>query len=499
MTILDHRGQPAGSSNSRPTVSAREIRAYYEGARGNNMRSSLPGIIQEARRDLARYTRRELLRISRYLWKNNPLAKAVTERLVTYTVGTGIRPEPASSDEKWNRRAAIVFEEWAKRADLTSRQSFWKLQEIAFRSTLVDGDVFVIKTFGDSGRPRIQLLEADQVGTPNMSGVLGKNDDGIIADRNGRPVTYVAQERDSSNTFRERRIPADAVVHMANIERPGQGRGAPVAAAALTTAVDLHDILGMEKACVKDAATKTDIIKTESGELPPDESVIGRSMQASSGQDSEETVVEYYKQVFGPQAKILKRGDEFTPYIPARPSPAWAGFVDFLAELICLSYNLPPSLVRQIKVGGADTRRDLATMQRVAEVWQATLAQQWQLVYEYVIEAEIEDGALSGAPSDWRLVDWQFPRAPTVDAGRAAQQDREDVRTGNMTLREARGQFGEPWRKHVRQLGVEMKEIIDTEKEFDLPAGSLVQRLYGGPNGTGVNLPGQVPATPAAQ
>lgn len=474
-----------------------EVRAHYEGAHSSPARSILPGIIQSARRDLSRATRRELLRTSRALWKNNPLAKAVSERLITYTVGTGIRPEPTSSNAEWNKRAAAVFEEWAKRADLTSRLSFWKLQEIGFRSMLVDGDVFVVKTYGESGRPRIQLLEADQVGHQTYIPNGSKDDDGVLTDANGRPRAYLVQERDGLGSMKQREIPADAVVHMANIERPGQGRGVCLAAAALTTAIDLHDILSLEKGAVKSSGETTDIIKTENGEMPKFGEIGGsyrNTTTATTGADS----TQYYEAVFGGKAKLLKRGDEYVNFESKRPSPAWQGFVDFLAELICLSYNLPPSLVRQMKVGGADTRRDLATMQRVAEVWQATLAQQWQLIWEYVIEAEIEDGALAGAPPDWRMTEWQFPRAPTVDAGRQAQQDREDVRTGNMTLQELCGQFGVPWRKHIRQLATEMSEILAMEKEFKLPEGCLIQRLFGGPN-AGVMLPGAPTQTPEPQ
>ena len=161
-----------------------------------------------------------------------------------------------------------------------------------------------------------------------------------------------------------------------------------------------------------------------------------------------------------------------------RPSPAWVGFVDFLAELVCLSFNLPASMVRQIKVGGADTRRDLATTQRVVEQYQLSFARAWQRVVEYVIESEIEDGELSGAPRDWRKTTYQFPRAMTVDAGRMSQQDREDVRTGNMTLSEACGQYGVNWRRHVRQLAAEFKAVLDEEKAQGLPPGSLANRLY---------------------
>lgn len=471
------------------------IRAHYEGANGNRMRSILPGVIQNAKKDLSRATRRELMRNSRALWKNNPMVKVTVERLVTYTIGTGIRIEADSSNTDWNTRADAAFLNWTKYADLSSRQNAWKLQEIIFRAMLLDGDQLVIKTFGDSGRPRVQLIEGDQVGDPLSPWSANKNDDGVVCDKNGRPTEYVVQEDLGNGTKRERRIPADSAVLFANIERAGQQRGAPLAAAALTTAIDLHDILGLEKAAVKDGATKTDIIKTASGEVEG-EGLVG---EEKSSETSEEEVTRFYKEVFGPEAVVLRHGDEHTPYIPSRPSAAWAGFVDFLAELVCLSFNLPPSLVRQLKVGGADTRRDLAIMQRVVEMHQWAFAQNWQQIWEYVIESEINDGSLADAPPDWRKTDCQFPRAATVDAGRQANSDREDVRTGNMTLREMCGQYGTSWRAHVRQLATELRAVMDIEKEFALPHGSLALRLYASQNAPSPLSPAAPPKPPFAQ
>lgn len=457
---------------ARPLPARRSPSAYYEGAQSSTLRSVLPTVIQEVRKDLSRSTRRQLLKNSRHLFKNNPLLKAVVERLVIYTVGTGILPEPDSSDVSWNKRAGEFIREWAKSPDVSSKISLGKMQEIALRSALVDGDVFILKTFSTGGRAKAQLVEADRIGS--LYGVIQyPNDDGVTCDTNGLPLSYTLQPATAGG--KERKIPAAAVVPLANIERPGQCRGVCMAAAALTTAIDLHDILGLEKVAVKSGSAQIDTIKTQSGEINAED--VARGVAPADADPAE--VVRYYRQVFGPESRVLRPGDDITPYVSGRPSPAWQGFVDFLAELVCLAFNLPPSMVRQLKVGGADTRRDLATMQRVAEVWQASVVQAWQEIYEYVIEAEILDGSLAGAPADWRKAEWQFPRAPTVDAGRTSQQDREDIRTGNMTLQEGCGQYGQDWRRHLRQLAREMQTVSEMEREFMLPPGSLARRIYG--------------------
>jgi hypothetical protein len=173
-----------------------------------------------------------------------------------------------------------------------------------------------------------------------------------------------------------------------------------------------------------------------------------------------QTPERYYKSIIGPEAIVMKSGDEYVPYQSQRPGSAWQGFMDFLAQTICLSANIPPSVLLQIKVGGADTRRDLAAAQRTFEVMQLDLSNELQRVYEYIIAGEIADGWLANAPKDWALCDWQFPKAITVDAGREANNDREDVKMGLLTRREYHGRFGEDWRDVDEQVLTEADALV---------------------------------------
>ena len=127
-----------------------------------------------------------------------------------------------------------------------------------------------------------------------------------------------------------------------------------------------------------------------------------------------------------------------------------------------------------MKVGGADTRRDLAAAQRVVSCWQQDIEAGLQLIFEYVIEAD----ARTQLPTDWRTVSWQYPRAITVDAGRQSQADREDVRTGAMTLAEYCGQYGMSEREHVAQLVAE-ELSLDTSADEAEARRRIRFRLYG--------------------
>lgn len=452
--ILDAFGRVATSS---PTN-------RYEGAWFSQARSVLPGLITSARKEITRSTRRQILRNSRYLFKNSPLTRATVTRFVTYTVGNGILIEPDSSNSEWNKRASEIYRERCENICLDNRMCRAQMQAIKLTSAIIDGDCFDLLTYNQFGRPAVQLIEAHEIGSPETSRP-DSSDDGVECDKYGMPSAYLMPQ-DGGDM---RRLDAEYVVPLANIERPGQHRGICLFASAITTAIDLHEIIGFEKVGVKVGGSKTDIITAKLGEVTAEGLVRGTSSDGSAA---------YYKNEF-PEARIIKPGDSYEQFVNQRPSPAWTGFVDFLAELVCLSLGLPVSMVRQIKVGGADTRRDLATAQRVVEFWQMLIAKGEQRVYEHIIGAEIEDGALANPPADWRRTVAQYPRAMTVDAGRTSQQDREDIRTGNMTLSEGCGQYGADWRQHIAQLAREAKEIERVERDNNLPAGSLARRLYG--------------------
>lgn len=435
----------------------------YEAAKSSPARSNISLTVQNAKKDINKFTRHELLRKARYLYRNSPIIRGLIERLVTYCIGTGLHPTPNTSDTDWNDRALKAWKGWASQPDLESRLPFSVIQTVLFRSMLVDGDIFSLLTFGDSGRPRIQLVESQDITHNNRA--KGDDPDGVLLNEiSGRPEAYLwkGEERISSDTIVQHYIP----------ERPGQHRGVTLLAAIINTAHDIDDILALEKAGVKEACSKTDVVETASGELPSND-YIGKSYTSSSSSTSDETVDRYYRESFGPEAKVLRKGDKFNQYQNTRPGTAWQGFMEFLSQLICLGAGLPPSLLLGTKVGGADTRRELATAQRVIDMWQQMFSAQLQRIYEYVIQDEIDAGYLPGAPKDWRSVEWQCPAKITVDSGRDQQQDREDVKAGLLSRREYFGRYGQDWKEQLTQCGDEAKFISDLAKNLGVERGEI--------------------------
>jgi capsid protein len=441
----------------------RQVEARYEAADWSFLRSFLPSPVTDARKDISAGSRTEVLRKARHFYQNSPIARALIERLVTFTVGaSGIVPAPKSSSARWNQRARKYWDRWGKRCDVTGRHNLASYQRMFLRAAFVDGDCFSVLTEDNL----LQLIEGHRIGTPSPPPVPPDNpSDGVLTDDVGRPLKY--QLLDDKRQL-DRNLPAESVVQHVFLERASQPRGISILASAMQNLHDVSDIVALEKQAVKSGSSTTDIIKTKSGEYNFEEAV--RNGATAPTVDSKV----YYEQVFGATAKVLRTDDDFAQYRSERPSAAWQGFMDFLLASIAISTGIPPSVLTHGKIGGADTRRDLAVAQRVVECWQSEIASQMDRVWEFIIE---DADGLGSAPADWRDVEWQFPVKLTVDAGREAIADREDVRSGLVTLEEYCSRYGIDWTEHVAQLAKEQERVAEADD-----TGQLTNRLYGNPS-----------------
>jgi capsid protein len=432
--------------NGRPAWIEAMRNNWYEGSRWSPNRSWIWYPLQDAKKDLDRFTRYELNKHARYLYKNSPLIRGLIERLTNLTVGCGFTPVVRSDNPVWNKKFRTWWRKKSRNPHLGPRVTMSQYQRCIGRARFNDGECFSIKTSDNKTyEEKIQGAESERVGgnkTPNRSEEMGTVD-GFDLDAQGTVTAY---------NFRgvETPYPAEYVVHHFTPTRLGQYRGETILAAAINTARDVDDILALEKDAVKDASSKRDIIKTASGELDPEmfrktryNFPIGNTGLSTvfNLPADDNTKDDYYEIKFGGKAIVLRKGDEYDPHVPQRPGGAWQGFMDFLANTICLSTNLPPSVVLPINVGGTDIRRDLDIAQRVVEPWQLDIACELDEILDYFMESEMVDGDLRGAPTDYEI-HWHFPPKLNVDRAQAAQ-DRQDVQAGLMSVEEYHARYGD--------------------------------------------------------
>ena len=424
---------------------------WYEGSRWSPNRSYIWFPVQDPKKDLDRFTRTELSKSSRYLYKNSPLICGMIERMVTLICGSGYVPSWKTPNEDWNKRAKAAYMLKSRNIHLGPKCSMSQYQRAVVRAKLVDGEGFSVKTFNERlFENRIQGLEADRIqGLADKQASKETADfrhtgivDGFNLDEQGEVASYNIRGVDTP-------YDSENVVHHFTPQRLGQYRGVTILASAINTARDIDDILALEKECVKEASSHKDIIETPSGQLDPE-----AFRQMRYGQNGYPTVFnlptdsntkdDYYRVAFGAQPVVLRKGDKYTPYIPNRPGTAWQGFMEFLSNTTGSSTGFPISVLFPINIGGTDIRRDLDIAQRVVEPYQLDLAAELDELVEYLLLPEIQEGSLRQGyePGFLQCRTWQFPMKINVDRAQAAA-DRDDVARGLMSREEYHGRYGD--------------------------------------------------------
>ena len=236
---------------------------------------------------------------ARDLYTGGGLGRGAPATLVTNVVGWGIRPKPkidaallGMSDEaaeEWQATALREFNLWAKTqmCDASRQNTFWELQELAFRSMLMSGDVFAL--FAQKPNKRnpytlvLRLIEADRVSTPETQGDSeaqntdggGRIVDGVEINQDGEVLRYhiatyhpLADETPEQITWdavdafgKETGMPN--VLHLMTVERPEQHRGIPFVSGMIEQVKQLDRYMNAELAASIVAAMLTVFITTD--------------------------------------------------------------------------------------------------------------------------------------------------------------------------------------------------------------------------------------------
>lgn len=173
---------------------------------------------------------------ARDLIRNNPWARRGQRRIVTNTVGWGIRPTAAGPNAT---RIMDFWKRWGEttECDADRRLTFYGLERQVMATVVDAGEILVRRrprrpTDGLSIPLQLQLLEPDFIdtsrdGIPGQQG--GKTVQGVEFDAIGRRVAYWLFDEHPGSGYlvnpASRRVPADQILHVFPQERPGQVRG----------------------------------------------------------------------------------------------------------------------------------------------------------------------------------------------------------------------------------------------------------------------------------
>ena len=230
-------------------------------------------------------------------------------------------------NETLNQQIEAEWADWC-RADnchVAGILSFNEIERLAVSSAAADGEVFIrmvtMRAGGSKVPLALEVIEADQI-DEDYQDVLPDGRDirmGIERDKWGRPVAYHVLTRHPGDTShphqqqrRERiRIPAEEMIHLYRVERPGQTRGVSWFASAILRA---HHLKGYEEAEVIRARAEASVmgfIQSPEGDGLVDEQENGSDVSS-----------------FEPGTiKKLLPGETFEDFTPARAGFALEPFV----------------------------------------------------------------------------------------------------------------------------------------------------------------------------
>ena len=226
-------GKPIRTSEQSRGI--RVLRARYDSAVTNdaNYRHWANADGLSANAAASSEVRRILRNRARHEVANNSYARGIVLTLANDVIGTGPRLRLLTEDAEANSRVEREFTHWSKAIGLPEKLRTMRMARAE------DGEAFAILTnnpnIASPVKLDLQLVEADQITTPDIS-VLDRNAiDGIVFDNAGNPVEYhVLKEHPGSDALGVTglmldydRIPADAMIHWFRVDRPGQNRGVP--------------------------------------------------------------------------------------------------------------------------------------------------------------------------------------------------------------------------------------------------------------------------------
>jgi capsid protein len=458
----------------------RWVFARYEGATFSTRRSTIWSAVQSARFDATCSTRMELVRKSRYFEKNNAIVNRLADIFECYTVGQGLQLSPATGSPEWNAKAKQSWDGWARYADLTSLQSFGCLQSLIARTWFVDGEVFILLTKGESGAPRLQLIEGHRVQTPPT---LAKQEgvsvvDGVQIDKTGRPMGYYIGEEDARGRLMfGAPTPSASVIHVFEPGRPGQYRGLPFGSSVINELHDLDDLHILEMTAAKDAGKVTNVITNAAGEVDPTTMRrirMSQGVTTNTGAAATETSDAYYEQSIGAGTVVMKTGDGLQQFRSERPSVVTRDYWRYKTELVCTGYGIPYVLVFPDSMQGTVYRGALDMAASFFRARASVMADVCRRIYEWrALWAKANEPFLRDAPGDWKAVAIQLPRAVNVDVGRNSAAMLQELTMGATNWANIYGPLGLDWRVELRAKAEQAKFVHDLAAEYGIDPGEI--------------------------
>lgn len=454
---------------------------------------------------------------SRMLYMASPIAASAINTTRTNVVGTGLLVQPTpdatvlglSHDElqEWQKQVETEFRLWAENrraCDSIGVSTFYELQEIAIRSWLLNGDVFVLiqRTPSSDMYPytlRLQLIEADRISTPfqyggyipgysygrvpaGMPGAGNRVYDGVEVDESGQVVAYHICScfpneilPDQPMTWQRVLAIGDItgtpnILHVMQSERAGSYRGVPYLAQAIESLLQLRRYTESElmAALVQTYFSAWVYTETNQAEMPFGEVGAGDLDLYSDGSISSDvtgTISDNDNEYeMGPGTVTHLGKDEKVAFAnPTIPTAGYETFAKAIEKMIGSGLEIPYEvLMHEFSSSYSASRGALL------EAWKSfRMRRRWLVddfctpIYQIFLSEAVASGRIK-APgfftdpkirAAWCKAQWIGPAQDSLDPMKEAQAALLQVQQGLKTRTQiTREMTGEDWEANIAQL-----------------------------------------------
>lgn len=422
------------------------------------------------------------------LCRNNPIARGAVNRRVQKTIGVGLTVHPAidrdllglSDDEAdaWEREVKALFDKVAGSTDLDVRrtETFYGLQELAFRSSCERGEVFALLPLrprrGTLCDLRVQLVEADRVTNPHYMFDTFDRMAGIAVDVDGAPVSYSIETTPSwlnvQRTWME--VPAFGpksgrpnVLHVYKQQRVADKRGIPMLSPVIDTLKQITRYTEAELMATVISSFYTVFIKSLTGDDDPVGGLVDGESEPADGAQAKPLP----PMKMGPgMINTLAEGEDISTADPNRPNPNYEPFVNAHIRQIGMAVDTPYEvLVQHFSASYSAARAALIEMWDAVLTWRSWFAARFcQPIWEEWLAEMVASGRIA-APGffaseelrrAWCAALWIGAAMPQIDPVKETDAAAKKIKNGLSTMeRESRALNGSDWEKNFRQRAKE--------------------------------------------
>jgi lambda family phage portal protein len=391
--------------------------------------------------------RNTLRKRARYEFANSAYCSGIIRTLAEDLIGTGPTLHIQAADQPAASDVERHFAEWAAEIDLAAHLRTMR------QAKAVDGEAFALFISNPQHESPVTLdlrmVEADQIATPNRS-PAANSIDGIEYDRHGNPARYHVLRNHpggeiTSLASQYDKWPADLVLHLFRVDRPGQRRGVTELAPSLELFAQLRRFISATLSAAETAALFSGVMKSTG---PADADPV--SVEAMDSISLERNML-----------LTLPSGWDMHQMKAEHPNVTFDSFIRRIVNEAARPWSMPLNIAlgSSEKSNYASGRLDHQTFWKAQDVERSYLDCQAlnRIKTAWLAEARLIPGFLP--PRFAHRHAWRWPGRLHIDPMKAARAASERLTNNTTTLRDEWAKQGKDWRQEIKQRGEEIAAL----------------------------------------